>query len=95
MPKYLIEIPHASDKLGCLRSQAILLSTGSHFLTNADFGCADGEHKAWFFMDADNKEECLRIVPPAFRMETKISLLTKFKLEEVERLLKLHEESLR
>jgi hypothetical protein len=88
MSKYLIEIPHASDKLGCLRSVAILLSTGSHFLTNADFGCADGEHKAWFFIDAENKSECLQIVPPAFRKETKVTLLSKFKLEEVENLLK-------
>jgi hypothetical protein len=91
MAKYLIEIPHESDKLGCLRSVAVLLSSGSHFLTNADFGCADGEHKAWFFMDAENKEEVLRIVPPAFRRDTKISLLSKFKLEEVERLLRFHE----
>jgi hypothetical protein len=92
MSKYLIEIPHESDKIGCLRSIAVLLSSGSHFLTNADFGCADGEHKAWFFMDADNKDEVLRIVPPAFRKDAKISLLSKFNLEEVERLLKLHQE---
>jgi hypothetical protein len=90
MPKYLIEIPHGSEKIECLRSVAILLSSGSHFLTNADWGCMDGEHKAWFFMDASNKEEALMVVPPAYRKDTKISQLNKFNLKEVNELLKHH-----
>ena len=90
MSKYLIEIPHSSEKIACLHSVAILLSSGSHFLTNADWGCLDGEHKAWFFMDADSKEEVLRIVPPAYRRDAKITQLNKFKLDEVEQLIKHH-----
>jgi len=90
MSKYLIEIPHGSNKLECLRSVEILISSGSHFLTNADWGCLDGEHKAWFFMDAGSKEEALRIVPPAYRKDTKISQLNKFKLKDIEVLLKHH-----
>lgn len=92
MSKYLIEIPHGSEKIECLRSVSILLSSGSHFLTNADWGCLDGEHKAWFFMDADSKDEALRVVPPAYRKDAKISKLNKFKLEDVEELLKHHKE---
>jgi hypothetical protein len=90
MPKYFIEIPHGKDKLECLRSVSILLSTGSHFLTNADWGCLDGVHKAWFFMEADSKEEALMVVPPAYRPVTRISKLTKFKLIEVNEMLKHH-----
>jgi hypothetical protein len=90
MPKYLIEIPHGSEKIECLRSVAILLSSGSHFLTNADWGCMDGEHKAWFFMDASNKDEALMVVPPAYRKDTKISQLNKFNLKDVNELLKHH-----
>lgn len=91
MPKYLIEIPHGSEKIECLRSVSILLSSGSHFLTNADWGCLDGVHKAWFFMNAESKNEALMIVPPAYRKDTKISQLNKFKLEDVKELLKHHE----
>jgi hypothetical protein len=90
MTKYLIEIPHSADRLECLRSIAILLSSGSHFITNADWGCYDGVHKAWFFMDAENKDEVLRIVPPAYRKDAKIMALNKFNLKEVENLLKHH-----
>ena len=76
MPKYLIEIPHGS---------------GSHFLTNADWGCMDGVHKAWFFMEAENKNEALMVVPPAYRKDTRISQLNKFKLQDVKELLRHHE----
>ena len=92
MSKYLIEVPHGSEKIECLRSVAIFLKTGNHFLKNADWGCLDGEHKAWFFMDADSKDEVLRIVPPSYRKDAKISQLNKFRLEEVEELLKHHQE---
>jgi hypothetical protein len=91
MPKFLIEIPHGSDKIECLRSVSILLSTGSHFLTNADWGCMDGEHKAWFFMDTDSKEEALMVVPPAYRKDTKITQTSKFILKDVNDMLKHHE----
>ena len=90
MSKFLIEVPHGSEKFECLRSVSILLSSGSHFLTNADWGCMDGVHKAWLFMDAESKDEVMMIVPPAFRKDAKISLLNKFKLEEVNELLKHH-----
>lgn len=91
MTKYLIEIPHGSEKIECLHSVEILLKTGSHFLVNADWGCLDGIHKAWFFADANNKEELLRIVPPAYRKDTVITRLNKFRLQDVEDLLKHHE----
>jgi len=84
MSKYLIEIPHSSHNLECLRTARILLSTGSHFLTNAEWGCHDGEHKAWFIADVATKEEALMIVPPYYRHNTKVTLLTRFTLKEVE-----------
>jgi hypothetical protein len=90
MSKFLIEVTHGSEKFECLRSVSILLSSGSHFLTNADWGCLDGEHKAWFTMDANSKEEALLVVPPAYRKDTKILQLNKFKLDDVEKLLKHH-----
>jgi hypothetical protein len=90
MAKYLIEIPHESEKVACLRSVSVLLSTGSHFITNADYGCMDGIHKAWFFIDANSKEEALMVVPPAFRKETKISQLNKFTLKEINSMLEHH-----
>ena len=90
MAKFLIEVPHGAHELECLRSAHILLSTGSHFLTNAEWGCHDGEHKAWFIADVDNKEEALMIVPPFYRKDTKVTMLTRFTLKEIEEQLHQH-----
>lgn len=95
MSKYLIEIPHSADKLECLRSIQILLSTGSHFLTNADWGCDDGVHMAWFIAEFENKNEALQIVPPFYRKDTRVTRLTKFLLKEVEEMLSHHENQAR
>jgi len=90
MAKYLVEVSHSPDKIECLRTIQIFLSTGSHFLTNADWGCHDGEHKAWFIMDIDSKDEAFRIVPSLYRKDTKVTLLEKFRLKDVEEMLREH-----
>ena len=91
MAKYLVEVYHSTDKIECLRTIQIFLSSGSHFLTHADWGCLDGEHKALFFIDVDRNEEALQIVPSFYRSNTKIIKLSKFNLQEVESLLSQHE----
>jgi hypothetical protein len=90
MPKYLIEVSHRGDKIECKQAVAVFLSSGSHFLKNADWGCLDDEHKAWFFLDVDSKDEALMIVPPAYRKDTKITRLNKFSLNDFDELLLHH-----
>ncbi len=90
MAKYLIEVPHEANEKACLQAIQIFLHTGSHFLTNADWGCKDNEHKAWFILDVENKEQAKEIIPPTFRAEAKVTLLTKFSMEEVEEILDEH-----
>ena len=90
MAKYLVEVFHSADKIECLRTIQIFLSSGSHFLTHADWGCLDGEHKAWFIIEVDSKEEALQIVPSYYRNNTKIIKLSTFNLQEVENMLRYH-----
>jgi hypothetical protein len=81
MPRFLIEIPHSSDKLACAKVVRAFASSGSHFLTRADWGCADGDHRAWMVVDVESREDAETIVPPAFRPESKIVRLVKFVLD--------------
>jgi len=78
MKKFLIEVAHGSDKLSCEHAINVFLQTGSHFLTHAEWGCMDGEHKAWIIVEVETKDEARSIVPPLFRSETKIVELTAF-----------------
>lgn len=78
MNKFLIEVPHGADKQACDHAIQVFLQTGSHFLTHAQWGCLDGEHKAWMIVDVETKEDARFIVPPYFRHDAKITLLTTF-----------------
>jgi hypothetical protein len=90
MGRFLIEVPHEEEELACARVVEIFLKTGSHFVTHTDWGCLDGEHKAWLIMEVDSKEEARRILPPAFRSQAKIVGLNKFSMEEIDGMLRHH-----
>ena len=91
MARFLIEVPHEAEKLACTRAVQALLSRGSHYVTNADFGCMDGEHKGWLIVEMESREEARFIVPPVYRANAKIVRLNKFTLEELDELLRHHE----
>ncbi|MEX0788933.1 MAG: hypothetical protein WD906_02170 [Anaerolineales bacterium] len=91
MPRFLIEVPHEAKKQACDLAVQVFLQTGSHFMTNADWGCADGEHKAWFILEVPNKEEARQILPPAFRLDAKVVELQRFRLADFEQTLGPHE----
>ncbi len=78
MEKYLIEVPHGEDKASCRRAIQVFLDSGSHFVSNADWGCMDGEHKAWIVVEVESKKEATRILPSAFAHVAKITKLNKF-----------------
>jgi hypothetical protein len=90
MARFLIEVPHEATKVACARTVDVFLKSGSHFLTHADWGCKDGEHKAWIVVDVDSRDEALAIVPPAFRSQAKVVQLNAFSMEEVEDMLRRH-----
>jgi len=91
MPRYPIEVWHEAKKEACDRAVQVFLETGSPFMTNADWGCSDGEHKAWFVLDVGSKEEARQILPPMFRLQAKIVELKKFTMADLRTTLGYHE----
>lgn len=90
MARFLIEVPHEPDTVACARAVHVLLSTGSHFLTHADWGCMDGVHSAWIVADVGSKAEALAIVPPVYRSVTRVVGLNDFTLAQIEHTLRRH-----
>jgi len=90
MSRFLIEVPHDKESQACARVVEIFLRTGSHFLTHADWGCMDGDHRAVLIVDVDTKEEARNIVPADFRPLARISKLNTFTLEQIESVLGRH-----
>lgn len=83
MKRFLIEVPHGADKESCDEAILVFLQTGSHFLTHAEWGCQDGEHKAWIIVEVENKEEARLIIPPLYRSTAKIIQLTTYTAKDI------------
>lgn len=91
MARFLVEVPHDSEHFACARVVQIFLKSGSHFLTHADWGCLDGEHKAWFIAEVGSKEEARSIVPPALRSQAKVVGLNCYAMDEIDEILYQHQ----
>jgi replicative superfamily II helicase len=91
MARFLIESTHESERMACARAIQIFLKSGSHFVTNAEWGCGDGDHRAWIIVDVPTREDARQIVPPAYRSRAKIIALNRFTLQEIEEMLRTHE----
>ena len=90
MARFLIEVPHGATTADCVRAVEVFLRTGSHFLTHADWGCQDGDHRAWIILDVGSRDEALNIVPPMFRAQAKIVQLNAFTTGDLEQMLERH-----
>jgi len=84
MEKYLIEVPHGGDKASCSQAVQVFLNSGSHFVTHAEWGCMDGDHKAWLIVETDSKDDAMRILPSAYRRDAKIIKLVRFTRKDLE-----------
>lgn len=84
-------MPHESETVACTRAIEILLESGSHYVTQADFACKDGVHKSWILVDVDDREEARNIVRPAYRRQASIVALCKFDMKELDDLITYHE----
>ena len=91
MSKYLIEVPHEGTKDACMKAIRVFMETGSHFLTHAEWGCMDGEHKAWMIVEVDNKESARQILPSLYKMNAKITKLEQLSRRDIgEKVLECH-----
>lgn len=92
MERYLIEVEHDDNQDACELAIKTFLKSGSHFMTNANWGCLDDEHKAWIIVEMENKDEALLIVPPRYRNRAKITKIVNFsfKDEDQEKLMVHH-----
>lgn len=88
MPRFLIVVKHEDDYKGCVKALHALDTYGSHFVTNADFGCADGVHTGWLLADVDSRAEAQQIVPPEYRADAEIIQLQRFTHDEIQSLVK-------
>lgn len=90
MARFLIEVPHGADKSSCEEAIRVFLQTGSHFLTHAEWGCKDNDHKAWLIVELESKQDALGVLPSTYRHDAKVVELTRFTVEAAESMKEEH-----
>ena len=90
MARFLIEVPHDATPGECGRAVELLLGSGSHFVSQMEWGCSDGVHKGWITVDVDTKEEAASLVPPVYRSHATIVRLTRFTIDDIGNILAQH-----
>jgi len=87
MPRYLIELKHDDEYENCVKALHAIESYGSHFFTNADWGCGDGVHRCWVIAELENRDEAMLMIHPEFRHDARIVQLNKFSREQIEKMI--------
>jgi len=83
MNKFLIEVKHGGDRSSCLLAIQSFLSSRYHYASSVEWGCIEGEQKAWLIIKTENKETAMRVLPAAYRQNAKITELHKFTIKEI------------
>ena len=91
MDRFLIEVPHTAEPASCARVVKIFLETGSHYLTHAEWGCADGVHSAYIIAESNDHDEARMIVPPAYRDVARVVYLKTYRITDIDEMLADHE----
>jgi len=90
MPKFFIEVPHSDDQIACAKAIQVFLQSGSHYLTNAEWGCEDGDHCGMMIIEIDSKSDAMNIIPPAYRADSRVVELRRYSPELVQSVIDGH-----
>jgi hypothetical protein len=93
MARYLLEVSHDNSMEACTLAVELFLGTGSHFLTKADWGCLDGDHRSWAIVEADTKDQARGVLPTALRPNAKVIKLNTFTPEQLDQMRGTHKAS--
>jgi hypothetical protein len=79
MTEFLIELPHGDERMACIKALRAIHEYGSHFVTQAHWGCRDGVHSGWMIAELPSRDEAM----PEFRADARIVQLNYFTPEEI------------
>jgi hypothetical protein len=81
MARYIIQDSH--EVADCLKLLDAFMHAGAHYLTNAEWGCQDGDHTAWIVVEASSDNEARNMVPPVIRDRARLVRLNRFSPEQI------------
>jgi hypothetical protein len=81
MTRYIIESPHTKEE--CLRALDEELEKGKDILGKFDYGCRAGDHTAYAIVDANSKNDALKLVPTFLQNKARVVEVDKITPEMI------------
>lgn len=81
MAKYVIESSHTPEE--CLKALDEILEKGPEILEKFVWGCTQGEHTGWAYIEAEDKDDARAMVPELLQEKTKVTEVSKFTPEQI------------
>ena len=81
MAKYVIEAPHTPEE--CLKALDETLAKGPELLDKFVWGCMQGVHTGYAYIDAKNKEEVSAMLPKSMQTKVEITEVSKVTPEQI------------
>ena len=81
MAKYVIEAPHVPEE--CLKDLDKMSAEAPEILDKFVWGCAQGEHKGWAFVEAESKEALIASLPESVQEKVTVTEVNKLTPEQI------------
>ena len=81
MAKYVVETSHIPEE--CLKDLDEMSAKAPEMLSKFVWGCAQGEHKGWAYVDAESKEDILSALPKSVQGKVKVTEVNVFTQEQI------------
>ena len=81
MAKYVIESPHTPEE--CLKALDETLAKGPEILKKFVWGCAQGDHTGYAYIEAENKDDASAIIPKFLQEKAKVTEVNKLTPEQI------------
>jgi hypothetical protein len=85
---YLVSIPHTPEQ--CLNMMDDMKGKGDAFLSKFEFGCMDGDHTAYAFIDGTSPDNVRKMLPENEQKAAKITKVSKMTAAQIEKIHKEH-----
>src|SRR5665647_1224738 len=72
---FLVRIPHTPEQ--CLKMMDDMKGKGDDLLSKFEFGCMDGDHTAYAFLDGTSEDNVRKMLPVSEQQAAKITKVSK------------------
>ena len=85
---YFVTIPHTPEQ--CLKFLDNMKSKGDNLLSKFEFGCMEGDHTAYAFIEGNSPESVKKMLPESEQKAAKITKVSKMTAADIEKIHKSH-----